>query len=85
MTHLMEPNPVTLAGAVRSAILLYRASGATHQMGGFGPPKAGFSRLPDVVMLHLWSPRPRREACLAGKREKSVKWVNSQFLWYQYH
>ena len=33
-------------------------------------------------MLHLWSARPRREACLASKREKSVKRVNSQFLWY---
>ena len=70
MTHLMESNPAILASA------------ATHQMDGFGPPKADFSRPPDVVMLHLWSARPRREACLAGKREKSVKGVNSQFLWY---
>jgi len=35
---------------------VHRASFATHQMGGFGPPKADFSRLPDLVMLHLWSP-----------------------------
>jgi len=68
-------------GAQRDAV--HRASAATHQMDGFGPPKAGFSRLPDVVMLHLWSTRPRREACLASKRQKSVKWVNNQFLWYK--
>ena len=67
-------------GAQHDAV--HRASAATHQMGGFGAPEAGFSRSPDVVMLHLWSTRPRREACLASKREKSVKWVNSQFLWY---
>ncbi len=29
------------------------------------------ARLPNVVMLGLWSARPRREACLAGKREKN--------------
>jgi len=40
-------------GAQRDAV--YRASAATHQMGGFGPPKAAFSRPLDVVMLHLWS------------------------------
>jgi hypothetical protein len=68
-------------GAQRDAV--HRASAATHQMDGFGPPKAGFSRPPDVVMLHLWSARPRREACLAGKREKSVKRVNIQFLGYK--
>ena len=51
-------------------------------MDEFGPPKAGFSRSLDVVMLHLWSTRPRREACLASKRENPVKWVNSQFIWY---
>lgn len=51
-------------------------------MGGFDPPKADFSRLPGVVMLHLRPTGPRRVACLAGKREKSVKWVNSRFLWY---
>jgi len=62
-------------GAQRDAV--HRASAATHQMDGFGPPKAGFSRPPDVVMLHLWSARPWREACLAGKREKPVKMVNS--------
>ena len=78
----MESNPFILAGVVRSAIPMYRASAATHQMDGFGPPKAGFSRPPDVVMLHLWSDRPPREACLASKREKSVKWVNNYFLWY---
>jgi|GEM_PF-1284002 len=60
----------------------YRASAATHRMDGFGPPKAGFSRPLDCVMLHLWSVRPRREACLASKREKSVKRVNNYFLWY---
>ena len=48
-------------GAQRDAVHL--ASAATHQMDGFGPPKAGFSRPLDVVMLHLWSARPRREAC----------------------
>jgi hypothetical protein len=58
-------------GAQRDTV--YRASAATHQMDGFGPPKAGFSRPLDVVMLHLWSARPPREACLASKREKSVK------------
>jgi len=47
----------------------YRASAATHQMDGFGPPKAKFSRLLDVFMLHLWSTRPRREACLTSKPE----------------
>jgi hypothetical protein len=52
-------------------------------MDEFGPPKAGFSRSLDVVMLHLWSTRPRREACLASKRENPVKWVNSQVLWYE--
>jgi len=82
LTRLMESNPYTLAGAVRSAIQLYRASAATHQMDGFGPPKANFSSPPDVVMLHLWSVRPRREACLTSKREKSVKRVNNYFLWY---
>gem|GEM_PF-12518 len=51
-------------------------------MDGFGPQKAGFSRPLDVVMLHFWSAGPRREACLAGKRDKLVKRVNSQFLWY---
>ena len=51
-------------------------------MGGFGPPKAGFSHQPDVVMLPLWSTRPRRKACLAGRREKPVKWVKTYFLWY---
>jgi len=55
-------------GAQRNAV--HRASAATHQMDGFGPPKAGFSRPLDVVMLHLWSDRPLREACLASKREK---------------
>ncbi len=79
----MESNPFTLAGAVRSAMLLHLASAATYQMDGFGPPKAGFSRPLDVVMLHLWSTRPRREAYLTSKREKSVKWVSSQFLWYE--
>ena len=79
----MESNPVIQAGAVSSAMRVHRASAATHRMGGFGPPKAGFSRSPDVVMLHLWSARPWREACLAGKREKSVKRVNKYFLWYQ--
>jgi len=39
----MEANPFALANA------------ATHQMNVFGPPKAGFSRPLDVVMLHLWS------------------------------
>ncbi|MEP4186017.1 MAG: hypothetical protein ABJL69_05600, partial [Anderseniella sp.] len=73
MTQLMEPNPFILAGVVRGAMRVHQASAATHQMDGFGPPEAGFSRPPDVVMLHLWSARPRREACLAGKREKSVK------------
>jgi len=43
---------------------VYRASDATNQMDGFGPPKAGFSSPLDFVMLHLWSTRPRREACL---------------------
>ena len=73
----MESNPATLAGAARRAMPMHRASAATHQMDGFGPPKAGFSRPPDVVMLHLWSARPRREACLASKREKPVKGVNN--------
>ncbi len=82
MTHLMVPNPFTLAGAVRSAMLLHLASAATHRMDGFDPPKAAFSRSLDCVMLRLWSTRPPREACLTSKREKSVKWVNSQFLWY---
>jgi hypothetical protein len=67
-------------GAQRDAV--HRARAGTHQMNGFGPPKAGFSRPLDVVMLHLWSTRPRREAFLTSKREKSVKWINSQFLWY---
>jgi len=73
----MVTNPFTLAGAVRSAILPYRASAGTHQMDGFGPPKAGFSVPLDVVMLHLWSTRPLRGPCLASKPEKSVKRVNS--------
>ncbi len=68
-------------GAQRDAV--HRASAATHQMDEFGPPKAGFSRLLDVVMLHLRSARPRREACLASKREKPVKWVHNYFLWYK--
>ena len=55
---------------------VYRASAGTTPMGGFGPPKAGFSWPPDVVMLPLWSTRPRRKACLAGGRENPVKWVN---------
>ena len=71
MTLLIESNPATLASA------------ATHQVDGFVPPKAGFSRPPDVVMFHLWSASPRREACLASKREKPVKRVNSQFLWHK--
>jgi len=33
-------------------------------------------------MLHLWSTRPRREACLTSRREKSVKRVNNFFFWY---
>ena len=58
-------------GAQRDAAHL--ASAATHQMDEFVPPKADFSRPLDVVMLHLWSTRPRREACLVSKREKTVK------------
>ena len=67
-------------GAQRDAVHL--ASAGTHQMDGFGPPRANFSRPLDCVMLHLWSTRPPGEACLASKREKLVKWVNNQFLWY---
>jgi len=85
LTYLMEANPFILAGAVRSAMRVYRASAATHQMDGFGPPKAGFSRPLGVVMLHLWSARPRREACLTSRREKSVKRVNNCFFWYNRH
>ncbi len=58
-------------GAQRDVV--HRASAATHQMDGFGPPKAGFSRPLDVVMLHLWSTRPRRQACLAS----SGLWYNT--------
>jgi hypothetical protein len=73
LTCLMESNPATLASA------------ATHRVDGFGPLKADFSRPLDIVMLHLWSGRPKREVCLAGKREKSVKWVNNYFRWYKCH
>jgi hypothetical protein len=59
----MVSNPATLAGVVRSDAM-YRTSAATHQVDGFGPPKADFSCPLDVVMLHLWSGRQRREACL---------------------
>jgi glucarate dehydratase len=31
----------------------------------------------------LRSPRPRREACLASRREKPVKWVSNCYRWYQ--
>ena len=82
MVRVMIPKELTIApfdgvksghsgrrGAQRDAV--HRESAVTHQMDGFGPPKAGFLHPPDVVMLHLWSTRPRREACLASKRKKS--------------
>lgn len=52
---------------------LHRASFATTPMGGMGPPKADISRPPDVVTIPLWSERPRRKLCLAGRREIPVK------------
>ena len=47
-------------GAQRDTV--YRASAATHQMDGFVPPKADFSRLLDVVMLHLWPDQGAKHA-----------------------
>ncbi len=38
--------------------LVDRTSFATLQMDWIGPPKAGFSRFLDFVMLFLWSYRP---------------------------
>ena len=71
----MEPNPFTRLGAARVAMPGYRPSAGTTPMGGFGPPKAGFARSLNCVMLFLWSARPRRKAYLVSKREKSVKWI----------
>ncbi len=51
----------------------HRASAGTTPMGGFGPPKAGFSRFLDSVGHCLWSIRPRHSVRLASKRENPVK------------
>jgi hypothetical protein len=69
----MESNPSTQQGGQRRAILV---SGKlfNDDDGLIWPTGGRFAALWDVVMLALWSAGPRRQACLARKRGKPVKW-----------
>jgi len=55
----MEPISFIRQGAERGAMPSHRASFGTTPMGEMGPPKAGFSRSPDVVTIRLWSAKTK--------------------------
>ena len=83
MTHLMEPDPFTPAGAVRSAmhsiVQAPERTGRTDMVHRRPPFRARWLRYAPP----LRSGRPQREPCLASRREKTVRWAIIKGRWYQ--